>query len=234
MRKTDFVLIREVIILEPIYRIALRGFSRRWLFDAASNIMGLPATLQFILLALAFSSGSEMDDAALAREIKQGNHEAFEAFFNDHYDSLYRFLVSKNTPSEAAKDLIQKAFVYIWEHRQKIDPGKSLRAYIFRIAYTRMLNYHRDSQKFNTDEEVPEQQSAVTPEDTVRANELHVAIEEAIEQMPEKRGTVFQLCFMEDLTYKEAAESLDVTRKTVENHMGLALKDMRQVLEVFQ
>lgn len=196
--------------------------------------MVAPAALQLVLLALASSPGTELDDTALAGKIKKGNHKAFETFFNTHYDSLFRFLVSKNTAPEAAKDLIQKAFVYIWEHRQEIDPDKSLRAYIFRIAYTRMLNYHRDNHKFNNDEDIPEQQSIITPEDTARANELHNAIEQAIEQMPEKRGTVFQLCFMEDLTYKEAAESLNITRKTVENHMGLALKDMRQVLKVFQ
>lgn len=196
--------------------------------------MGPPTALQLVLLVLALSSGNGQDDVYLAGKIKTGNHQAFETFFNTHYDSLFRFLISKNTAPEAAKDLIQKAFVYIWEHRQKIDPHKSLRAYIFRIAYTRMLNYHRDNNKFNNEADIPEQQTTETPEDTARANELHNAIEQAVEQMPEKRGTVFRLCFIEDLTYKEAAESLDISRKTVENHMGLALKDMRQVLKVFQ
>lgn len=197
-------------------------------------MMVAPTVLQLVLLALAFSSKDELDDIALAENIKRGNHKAFETFFNTYYDSIFRFLVSKNTAPEAAKDLIQKAFIYIWEHREKIDPGKSLRAYIFRIAYTRMVNHHRDNHKFNDKDDIPEQQSIITPEDMVRGNELHSAIEEAIEQMPEKRGTVFRLCFMEDLTYKEAADSLNITRKTVENHMGLALKDIREVLKVFK
>lgn len=192
------------------------------------------AALQSVLLALAASSGNESVDNTLARKIKTGNHKAFETFFNNHYDALFRFLAGKNTPPEAAKDLIQKAFVYIWEHRQKIDPDKSLRAYIFRIAYTRMLNYRRDNRKFNDNQYLPEQQTSVTPEDTARAKELHGAIEQALEKMPERRGTVFRLCFIEDFTYKEAAELLHISRKTVENHMGLALKDIRRALEVFQ
>lgn len=193
-----------------------------------------PVTLQFALLALATSPAEEMDSKQLAQEIKAGNHKAFETFFDKHYDALLRFLISNNTKREAAKDLIQKAFIYIWEHRHKIDPEKSLRAYIFQIAYTRMLNHHRDHKKFDTDESVPNRQTDHTPEDMARANDLEQAIERAIEQMPQKRGTVFQLCFIEDFTYREAAEALGVTKKTIENHMGLALKDMRKSLRQFQ
>jgi RNA polymerase sigma-70 factor (ECF subfamily) len=52
--------------------------------------------------------------------------------------------------------------------------------------------------------------------------------------MPEKRQTVFRLCFIQEFTYKDAAEVLNVTVKTVENHMGLALKELRGKLEGFR
>jgi len=192
------------------------------------------ALLQIIFFGLALSHEKEIDSKVLAKQIKAGDHKSFERFFDIHYDSLLHFLISKNTNREAAKDLIQKAFIYIWEHRQQIDPQKSLRAYVFQIAYTRMLNHHRDNKKFNTDEPVPNQQTTVTPEDNARGNDLQQAIEHAIDNMPEKRGTVFRLCFVKDFTYREAAETLDVTKKTVENHMGLALKDMRESLKQFK
>jgi RNA polymerase sigma-70 factor (ECF subfamily) len=192
------------------------------------------ALLHVVFFSLALSPKKELDDKTLAKQIKAGDHDAFKHFFDTHYDSLLRFLISKNTKQEAAKDLIQKAFIYIWEHRQQINPKKSLRAYIFQIAYTRMLNHHRDNQKFNTDETVPNQQTNVTPEDTARGKDLEQAIEHAINNMPEKRGTVFRLCFIEDFTYREAAETLNVTKKTIENHMGLALKDMRQSIQQFK
>lgn len=193
-----------------------------------------PVSLQLVLYALASVSTKELDSSELSQQIRDGNHKAFQSFFDRHYDSLLRFLISKNTSREDAEDLIQKAFVYIWEHRKNIDPQQSLRAYIFQIAYTRMLNHHRDNKKFNTDEAVPNQQTNHTPEDAAQASDLKSAIDRAIDQMPEKRGTVFQLCFMDDFTYKEAAEILDVTRKTIENHMGLALKDMREALKEFR
>ena len=190
--------------------------------------------LSLLLLSLALSKESEIDSVALARMIKQGDHQAFQRFFDAHYDSMLYFLMSKNTTREAAEDLIQKAFIYIWEHRKDIDPTKSLRAYIFRIAYTRMLNHHRDHQKYNTEEAVPEQEFELTPEDSARKTDLDEAIDKAIAAMPEKRGEVFTLCFMEQFTYKEAAEALDVAPKTIENHMGRALKDIRKSLQKFR
>src|SRR5699024_11825515 len=122
-----------------------------------------PSALQLVLLALASSTGEALDGTELAKKIKAGDHQAFQTFFDTHYNALFRFLVSKNTAPEAAKDLIQKAFIYIWEHRQKIDPQKSLRAYLFRIAYTRMLNHQRDTRKFNDEHDFDQQKTALTP-----------------------------------------------------------------------
>lgn len=190
--------------------------------------------LQIIVFTLASSPAKDLDSTALAKEIKAGNHEAFRSFYDLHCNSLMGFLLGKNTSRSAAEDLIQIAFLYIWEHRNKIDPNKSLRAYLFQIAYTRMLNHHRDTKKFNHQNTVPDQQTEITPEDHARASDLHKAIKQAIIKMPEKRGTVFQLCFLQDLTYKEAAQTLGLSVKTIENHMALALKDMRYALKEFR
>lgn len=97
-----------------------------------------------------------------------------------------------------------------------------------------MLNYHRDHKKFSSMEALSKHQANLTPEDEVQAGDLESAIDNAIENMPEKRGTVFQLCFIEGFTYKEAAATLEVSVKTIENHMGLALKDMRQALKQYR
>ncbi|MFA5667981.1 MAG: sigma-70 family RNA polymerase sigma factor [Balneolaceae bacterium] len=193
-----------------------------------------PLPFSLILIALASSTEQDLDAHDLARKIKSGDHKAFQEFYNNHYDSLLYFLMSRNTSKENAEDLIQKAFIYIWENRAKIEPDKSLRAYIFRIAYTRMLNHHRDEKKFNNDDDLPEQVNEVTPEDNAQKSELDLAIDKSIKAMPQKRGEVFTLCFMEQLTYNEAAETLGVSKKTIENHMGLALKDIRHALERFK
>lgn len=191
-------------------------------------------SVSLLLFALAASQGSSLDEQELSQAIKDGDHKAFRLFYNEHYDSLLYFLMSRNTDQSTAEDLIQKAFMYIWEKRDRIETDKSLRAFIFRIAYTRMLNFHRDNKKFDAEEVVPEQLDSITPEDKTREKELESAIDAAIKQMPDKRGEVFTLCFIEQFTYKEAAEMLELSPKTIENHMGRALKDIRKSLENFR
>jgi len=190
--------------------------------------------IHLLLLVLALSRSPQLDSTELARSIKNGDHKAFKKFYENHNDALFRFLMAKGIAEETAKDLIQKAFIYIWEHRNNIDPDKSLRAYLFRIGYTRMLNHIRDNAKFDDLETNADRETALDPEDKVQEEELRDAIDKAIKDMPEKRAMVFEMCFIQEFTYRETAEALDVSKKTVENHMGLALKDIRGALQKFK
>jgi RNA polymerase sigma-70 factor (ECF subfamily) len=188
-------------------------------------------TLIHLLLILGASLDSESNETEIYLKIKNGNEKAFKKFFDTHHAELFRYLRQKGVAKEAAEDLIQKAFIYIWENRAKINEHKSLRAYLFRIAYTRMLNLFRDHEKYDRNEEVPDLSSSEFETDsTLHQKELNHIIENAINAMPEKRQEVFRLCFLQEFTYKAAAEFLEVSVKTVENHMGLALKDLRSSL----
>lgn len=191
-------------------------------------------SFQLLLLTFALSKLTEQERAELARSIKNGDHGAFKTFYEQHHKALFRYLMGKGISEATARDLVQKAFIYIWEQRQQIDPSKSLQAYLFRIGYTRMLNHIRDHSKFDDNEKMPVQINANNPEDELRANELEEAIEQAIIRMPEKRSLVFEMCFIREFTYRETAESLGISIKTVENHMGLALKDIRAALQPFK
>jgi RNA polymerase sigma-70 factor (ECF subfamily) len=136
-------------------------------------------------------------------------------------------------PPAAAEDLVQNAFLYIWEHRDDIDPDQSLRAYLFRIGYTRALNHHRDTAAIDDEADVERAQAPErsTPESDALQAELRKQIDAAIAALPERRRAVFELCFLQDCTYQEAADALDISRKTVETHMRLALRDLRSALE---
>lgn len=195
--------------------------------------MIISPVVHVLLIQLAFSKGDDLNSAELAGAIKQGNHKAFKDFFERHHKHLYHFLLQRGTPKQAAEDLVQQAFVMIWEKREQIDEQKSLRAYLFRIAYTRMLNYFRDHSKFDVSQEVSKPEN-FTPEDILQNSELNEQIEAAINAMPEKRQLVFRLCFLQDFSYNEAALFLEVSVKTIENHMGLALKDLRKALELLR
>lgn len=190
----------------------------------------LPAAL---LVLLAFARENPSGDASLARRIKNGDHSAFRRFFDRHHGRLLGYLRSRGVPDAEAEDIVQTAFLYVWQHRSEIDPDQSLRAYLFRIGYTRALNHFRDESKIDGDAEVDRVPSSAhsSPEAEALNAELQAQIDEAIAALPERRRAVFELCFLRDFTYREAAEALDIARKTVENHMRLALRDLRASLQ---
>ena len=188
----------------------------------------------YVLILLAIQQGVESDDPKLLKAIKNGDHAAFKKFFDNHHKFLYHFLLKRGMSEQQAEDLLQQAFVMVWEKRADIDPQKSLRSYLFRIAYTRMLNVIRDHSKFDDSSDTIVHEATNTADKELVNQELAEAIETAISSMPEKRQTVFRLCFIQEFTYKDAAETLNVSVKTVENHMGLALKELRGKLVGFR
>lgn len=185
---------------------------------------------EFLLLLLAFAKYNGINPSELSVAIRNGDQDAFRTFYEEHYDGLYRFMVSRGMSHAEAEDLVQKAFVMIWEKRDGIDETKSLRAYLFQIAYSRMLNHVDYQSKFNDDGLPDEDTSVHTPETDVNYRDLLRIVKQAIRNMPEKRGLVFESCFMNQYTYKETAEVMNVSVKTVENHMTLAFKDLRAFL----
>lgn len=185
---------------------------------------------ELIYLLLVVAGGVTADLKNIASAIRKGDHNAFKEFFSDQYPALYRFLLSRGISHDDAEELIQKAFVLIWEKRDHIDENKSLRAYLFQIAYTRMLNHIKYQSRFQEDPSDYLDRPADDVSTEMDHSELQEKIRLIIRNMPEKRAMIFDMCFNQQFTYKEVAESMGLSPKTVENHMTLAFKDLRSSL----
>ncbi len=170
------------------------------------------------------------DDAPLVGRIRDGDHAAFQAFFEQHHRALLAFLARRGVPDGVADDLVQQAFVHLWEHRDRLDPLRSARAYLFRIAYTRALNHFRDTARLDS---IPDESVGAREPDAASYALTRDAVEAAIAALPEKRRAVFELCFLQELTHREAAAVLGISPKTVEHQMGHALKTLREKLRAF-
>jgi RNA polymerase sigma-70 factor (ECF subfamily) len=185
----------------------------------------LPLLELLLLLAVAIPAGEE---EGLAIAIKSGDRTAFRRFFEAHHEALLRYLIHRRVSPDVAEDLVQNAFVHIWENRASIKPGGSLRGLLFRIGYTRALNHFRDTSRFAdvAPEDAPVS-VAEESQDPAERDEVRALVQAAVAVLPERRRAVFELCILQDLSYAEAAEALGISRKTVENHMGYALKAVR-------
>ncbi|GAB5537100.1 MAG: RNA polymerase sigma-70 factor [Rubricoccaceae bacterium] len=184
------------------------------------------------LLALLLAVHRAVDLRELATRIRSGDHSAFRQFFDATHADLLRTLRRRNLDVATAEDVVQQAFVWIWEHRDRLDPEQSIRGLLFRIGLTRSLNARRDAGRTDSLPDLPLPDTSSTG-DAAALGELRDALAMAVAELPERRRQVFTLCFFDGLTHRDAAAALDISPKTVEHQMGHALKALRQTLAPF-
>ena len=187
-----------------------------------------------ICIYLAVQLSDALDDTELAKRIHNGDHGAFKQFFDRYHGPLINYLRRRGLDEEAAQDIVQNAFIVIWERRSQIDPSKSLRAFLFRIGYTRALNHFRDHAKFDRDIDLSVRPASAKTHESAEFNLVRERLLKAVDSLPERRKAVFEMCFLQEFTYRETAEMLNVSIKTVENQMAYAFKTIRTAMLEFK
>ena len=150
------------------------------------------------------------------------------------YDKYFQFLakVAFRILRDEAKtqDIVQNVFIDIWKKREGLEVKSSFRQYLRKAAVNKSLNILRSDKKERDEHYVIEDIQVAELGDQssiLETEELKQKINEAIESLPERCRLIFSLSRFESMTYKEIAEKLEISVKTVENQMTKALKIMR-------
>lgn len=197
----------------------------------ASGPITLAASLAFLLASAGKEREPEEDARQRAARIRDGDVQAFRRFFDRTHADLLRSLHRRGLSAAAAEDVAQQAYVWIWEHRDRIDESKSLRGLLFRIGLTRGLNHLRDTSR--TEPLPPFELEGEGRGDPAALADLRRALDEAVAALPERRRETFTLCFFDGLTHRETAEVMGVSPRTVEHQMAHALETIRARLAPF-
>lgn len=167
-------------------------------------------------------------DKYLFERIKAGDKSAFDALFRLYYQDLCRFAIFLSCNTEDAEEIVQDVFYRLWIKRQNIEIKISAKAYLFTAVRNSVYNIHKHEKiKKRYIEESKLDNTDANAEELDINEDIYKRIDSVIDQMPEKRREVFKLSKVEGLKYKEIAEKLNISIKTVENHMGEALKFLR-------
>ncbi len=160
--------------------------------------------------------------------------KAFEALFRGYFVKLCAFANKFTGDLDTSKEIVHDIFVSLWEKRDTIDPGKSLKSYLFASVHNRCLNYIRDNKKFDRGDYLIEKidnEYQDIPGEGLDESELKKKIAKALDTLPGKCRQIFEMNRFEQLKYKEIAEKLDISVKTVETQMSKALKVLREQLK---
>ncbi len=158
----------------------------------------------------------------LIRNFKKGNEQAFEELFKKYHRPLYAFIFSLTKSKEDAEEIVQNAFIKIWENKTFFKEEYPFESYLFKIAKNDFLNYARkkiNRRIFEQNFEIFSQAAENDADSYVLFKETKLIIDNIIKSMPPKRREIFILQKIEGLTRKEISEKLSLSIITVDSHL---------------
>lgn len=173
------------------------------------------------------------EESLIFEQVKQGNVKTFEALFHHYYGFLCQYAEKFTQDSDVAEEIVQDFFVGVWEKKEDLKIETSVKSYFFRSIKNRCLNYlqHQKIKTSYTQKILTETEFLNSDDDVFIEIDLAKKIEESINSLPEKRREIFKLSRQDGLKYTEIAKKLNISIKTVETHMSLAIKSLRDKLK---
>ncbi|MFK2265563.1 RNA polymerase sigma-70 factor [Bacteroides fragilis] len=159
--------------------------------------------------------------------------QKFEDFFLDYYPRVKGFINGLLQDAEEAEDLSQDIFMSLWQNRGNLKQIDNLDAYLFRIARNAVFRYIERSLLFKNyqSRQLSDDNSDLYEiESELNAKELELIIAIAVERMPSQRRKIYQMSREQGLSNENIARELNISKRTVENHLTQALADIRKIL----
>ena len=167
--------------------------------------------------------------------LKNGDHKAFEVIFITYFNKVKHFINGLVKSESDAEELAQEVFVKLWVNRESIIIEKSFSSYLYVMARNSAFNFLKS--KFVRDSYLNDQlrqgEESVASDEVIVAKETELLLKMIVSKMPEQRRKIYELSRNQGLKNEEIASQLNISKKTVENQLSLALKELRQVFSSF-
>lgn len=168
----------------------------------------------------------------LLSRIAAGDNEAFKTLFEMFYPKVKIFLVKFLKDENAAEDIAQDIFVKIWTYREALPDIRSFNTYLYRMTRNAALNHLRGNHsKIDISKMSVLDDKDIEAEYQTKEKELLIRL--TVENMPPQRQRIFKMSREQGLSNDDIALKLGISKKTVENNITLALKDLRDVILAF-
>lgn len=174
----------------------------------------------------------QSDNDFLLSAVQRGDQKAFDTLFRRYYPMLcaygHRFV-----DLEDAEEIVEDSLLWIWENRETLVIESSLNSYLFKMVYRRALNKlaHIDATQRADTRFYEEMQEMLQDTDYYQVEELTRRIEGAVAALPESYREAFVMHRFRDMSYKEIAETLGVSPKTIDYRIQQALRQLRTDLK---
>lgn len=171
------------------------------------------------------------DEKILVKRLKNDDKIAFEELFKMYSERIYYFTIRYVKNKEEAEEITQEVFVRLWNRRFDLKLELSFSSYLFMIAKNAVIDLLRKRQKESViNEDITQDANSIAEQsnNSIEYKELLDIVSNSIAELPEKRQQIYLMIRNEGLSYKEIAEKLNISIKTVESHMRLALQQLKK------
>lgn len=179
----------------------------------------------------------QQDEKQTIAQLLRGDEATYEGVYKQYFQGLYAYAYSILGDDLQAEEIVQQLFLKLWEKKESLQIETSLQAYLYKAVYFQSLNYikHLKVRKEYQQHTVfqMKQSTSERADQKVDLKFLEARFRKALSELPEQCRTVFQLSRFDALKYREIAAQLGISEKTVENHMGKALRILRVKLADF-
>ena len=167
-----------------------------------------------------------------AVSIKNGDHGAFLSVYNTLHIKTFHFFFKKVQEAEIAKELTQQTFIRLWQFRHTLSETHPLEKQVFIIAHSLLVNHFEKETSFKKFKQRQQSlQNAYIPSNDQQASfELSDQLSTAIDTLPPVRKKILILKAFHDYSNKEIAQQMDISVKTVEDHVTRAFRRMKQLI----
>ena len=181
------------------------------------------------------SSWAEKDDHELLALVQSGSHDAFGALVRRHTERFYRLAYRYVQHKETAEDIVQAAFLKLWEDPGKWRPERNSKftTWFYRIVVNLCLDWRKKKRPVALDEERPLPDERETQDAAmIRAQEQKI-LEREIAALPERQRTALNLCFDQDLSNQEAADVMGLNLKALQSLIMRAKTTLKERMQAY-
>lgn len=172
----------------------------------------------------------DREDESVSILLAKRDEATFEQVFKSNFKRMHAYAFTILQDDHEAEEAVQQVFFRLWERNENLNINGPLAAYLYRAVHNQCLNQlrHLKVRSAHHLQVVYQHKNREShPVDQAVKGELEQKIRSALQELPEQCRTVFQLSRFEELKYRDIAERLGISVKTVENQMGKALKILR-------
>lgn len=173
----------------------------------------------------------------LIKQLQQGSEQAFTQLYDKFSKQLYRNIVRLVKDEDIAEELLQDLFLKIWEGREKINPEKSFKSFLYKVAENLVYAHFHKIAKDNriiARLVISYTEFDTYAEDAIISNKNHALLKKAIENLSPQRKFIYMRCKLEGKSYEEVSSELGISVSTISDHIEKGNKVVKKYFHLNQ